>query len=63
MNRPYRIALKAIGKRLTAEHPLYKAISDRFIFLTEGSHCSDGKEADVASIPLTFGIEGLGLGS
>lgn len=59
MNRPYRIALEAIGKRLTAKYPFYTAISDRIIFLTEGSHCSDCKEADVASTPLTSGIEGL----
>lgn len=55
----YRVALEATEKRLTAEHPLYKAISDRIISLTEGSHCNDCREADVASIPVTSGIEGL----
>lgn len=54
----YQVALEAIEKRLTAEHLLYKIISDRIILLTERSHGNDSKEG-MENNSVTNGIEDM----
>ncbi|KAK9852217.1 hypothetical protein MYU51_008583 [Penicillium brevicompactum] len=55
----YQIALESAEKRLTAEHPLYKDISDRIMFLTEGFLEDEYEESDSANVVGTSGFEGL----
>lgn len=55
----YRIALQATEKRLTSEHPLYKIISDRIIFLNNNAQCNDCKETAVAEASAAYDKEEL----
>ncbi|KAJ6178279.1 hypothetical protein N7519_008740 [Penicillium mononematosum] len=54
----YQVALEATEKRLTAEHPLYKIISDRMILLTESRHGNDSKES-IENDSVTNGVEDM----
>jgi ATP/maltotriose-dependent transcriptional regulator MalT len=45
----YRIAITAIERRQTANHPLYQIISDRIMRLTETSDSNDPKDRYVAN--------------
>ncbi|KAJ6095744.1 hypothetical protein N7486_006490 [Penicillium sp. IBT 16267x] len=55
----YRIALEATEKRLTSDHPLYKIISDRIIFLNNKAQCNEYTEPTVADASATYDREEL----